>query len=256
MISKSELKYYSSLLNKKYRHKENKFIIEGSLLLEEALKSNQEIEIVISTHGFAETDQDFLLQFKHTRQETVSQKEFTRLCDTSTPQGIAGVIKFRGEDKNKLNLINDDLIIFIDNISDPGNLGTIIRTCDWFGIKKILLSKNSVELLNPKTIRSSMGSVFHLNIFNQIDLRTDIKAIQKNGYKIYLADVKGEDVFKIKDQNKIILCFSNESRGPSDELREIADKTITIPRFGAAESLNVSSAAAIIISHLARSHHY
>jgi TrmH family RNA methyltransferase len=101
-----------------------------------------------------------------------------------------------------------------------------------------------------------MGSVFHLNIFNQIDLRTDIKAIQKNGYKIYLADVKGEDVFKIKDQNKIILCFSNESRGPSDELREIADKTITIPRFGAAESLNVSSAAAIIISHLARSHHY
>ncbi|NWF51348.1 MAG: RNA methyltransferase [Ignavibacteriaceae bacterium] len=256
MISKSELKYYSSLLNKKYRHKENKFIIEGRLLLEEALKSNQEIEIVISTHSFAETDQDFLLQFKHVRHETVSQKEFTRVCDTSTPQGIAGVIKFRGADKNKLNLINDDLIVFIDNISDPGNLGTIIRTCDWFGIKKILLSKNSVELLNPKTIRSSMGSVFHLNIFNEIDLQTDIRAIQKNGYKIYLADVKGEDVFKIKDQNKIILCFSNESRGPSDELREIADKTITIPRFGAAESLNVSSAAAILISHLARSHHY
>lgn len=135
----------------------------------------------------------------------------------------------------------------IDNISDPGNLGTIIRTCDWFGVYNILITNESVEYLNPKVLRSSMGSVFHLNIYDEV-FENDIINLKSEGYQIISSDIKGKNVFNFNPEAKSVLVFSNESNGPSEMISELADKTISIPGKGRAESLNVSSAAAIIIS--------
>ena len=139
----------------------------------------------------------------------------------------------------------------LDNISDPGNLGTIIRNCDWFGIKNILLSENIVDYTNPKVIRSSMGSVFHVNLFEGIDAETLLK-LKSQGYEILCADLEGENIFSHQRNKKTILILSSESHGPSKEFLEISDKKICIPKIGDAESLNVASASAVLLAILTK----
>jgi RNA methyltransferase, TrmH family len=165
MMSKSDLQYYSSLLSKKHRKVENKFIVEGRKSVLEGLNSNYECEVVFVTNKFAEEHEDAFAQLAKVKKKIVSlkQKEFLKIADTETPQGIAAIfIKPENEFSTEL-FKNEKIIVMLDNISDPGNLGTIIRTCDWFGVRNIFLSENIVDFTNPKVIRSSMGSVFHLN---------------------------------------------------------------------------------------------
>ncbi|MFB3055765.1 MAG: TrmH family RNA methyltransferase, partial [Ignavibacteriaceae bacterium] len=126
---------------------------------------------------------------------------------------------------------------------------TIFRNCDWFGINNILLSKESAEMYNPRVLRASMGSVFHLNIFEDITLK-EILLLKKSGYSFICSDIDGKNVFDFKWNYKIILFLSNESKGPSQELLSITDHKITIPRKGKAESLNVASASAIMLAVL------
>jgi len=139
----------------------------------------------------------------------------------------------------------------LDNISDPGNLGTILRNCDWFGVKNIFLSENIVDYTNPKVIRSSMGSVFHLNLFEDVkpNLLNDLKG---KGFEILCADTNGENIFTYQSETKKLLVLSSESHGPSKDFEKISDKKISIPRIGNAESLNVASASAVLLSHFTK----
>ncbi len=250
MISKNELKYYSSLLIKKYRNQEDKFIAEGLKIVEEGLNSSYKCEVVFVTSAFMESFPDVItiVKKKANRIEELKSVEFQKISDTKSPQGIAAVFN-KHYPKKKLNDLNDKFIILIDNISDPGNLGTIIRTCDWFGLYNVLISDQSVEYLNPKVIRASMGSIFHLNIYDEI-FANDLANLKSSGYQIVCADIRGKDVFSFKSAKKTVIAFSNESAGPSENVKALADDFITIPGKGRAESLNVSSAAAIIISQL------
>lgn len=248
MISKSDLKYYSSLLIKKYRVQEEKFIVEGLKIVEEGLNSNYSNEVVFVTPLFADSFSEIVSVLKKKASTIIELKssEFQRISDTKAPQGIAAVFE-KKYPKRKLTELKENIIVLIDNISDPGNLGTIIRTCDWFGVYNILITNESVEYLNPKVLRSSMGSVFHLNIYDEV-FENDIINLKSEGYQIISSDIKGKNVFNFNPETKSVLVFSNESNGPSEMISELADKTISIPGKGRAESLNVSSAAAIIIS--------
>ena len=147
--------------------------------------------------------------------------------------------------------INDDkLIVCLENISDPGNVGTILRSCDWFGIKSVLLSRDCADIYNPKVLRASMGAVFNLSIFNQVDLYDELNKLKERSYKLYYADMNGIDYKDVKGNEKKVITFCNEAFGPSDELKIISHTSITIPKKGNIDSLNVSAAAAVILSEL------
>jgi TrmH family RNA methyltransferase len=182
------------------------------------------------------------------RIETIKQEQFRKLSETEASQGIIAAFKY--DLKNNLDGLGQNLIIALENISDPGNLGTIIRNCDWFGIKEVILGENCVELYNPKVIRSTMGSVFHLNFFDSRNLISDLVFLKRKGYKIVCTDMDGESIFNFNLPAKSILLFSSEATGPSRELLDITDSKITIPKFGQAESLNVASASAVTLSEL------
>jgi RNA methyltransferase, TrmH family len=250
MLTHNELKYYSSLLQKKYRSAERKFIVEGRKIVEDGLGSNFKCEIIFVTNKFKDDNEDFCLNLKSShRLEIIKNSELFRLTDTRTPQGIAAVFE---HPVSKQKVSENRVIVLLEEISDPGNLGTIIRTCDWFGIKKIYLSEKCAEIYNPKTIRASMGSIFHVEVVEDLKIDEVIKKFKDHGYKIYCADTEGENIFNAKVKDNLLLIFSNESKGPSKTAEELCDKKITIPKIGQAESLNVASACAIILAEVSR----
>jgi TrmH family RNA methyltransferase len=248
MISKNELKYFSSLYVKKFREMEKKFIAEGLKVVNEGLNSNYKCDALFVTSEFIHSFPDILKTIGNKTKiiYELSLIEFQKISNTKSPQGIAAVFN-KTFPKENINTLDDKIIVLIDNVSDPGNLGTILRTCNWFGLKTILISNQSVEFLNPKVVRSSMGSIFHLNIYDNV-VEKDFLLLKENGYKFYVSDIQGKNIFSFKPENKSVLSFSNESSGPSKIIKNICDEFITISGKGNAESLNVSSAAAIILS--------
>jgi TrmH family RNA methyltransferase len=252
MISKNELKYYNSLLQKKFRSSEKKFLVEGKKIVLDGLNSGYKCDLIFFTERFAEKEEEYFLQLKSFGKRIAKLKsvDFKKVSDTRSPEGIAAVFEIK---KKKLNLstLTDPILIYLGDISDPGNLGTIIRNCDWFGIKQILLSKETAEIYNPKVVRSSMGSVFNINIFEDVALE-EIAKLKEYGYEFLCADVQGDSIYEFKIKDRVLIFISNESRGPSDKLISYADRKVTIPGKGKAESLNVSSASAILLAELTR----
>lgn len=250
MISKNDLKYFASLNQKKYRNQEKRFLAEGVKIVLEGIESYYPCELVLVTYEFAENNESLIKQLKrkNIKTELVNSPDFQKISDTKTPQGIIGVFKF---DKFYFHLDkkHSSNLVYIDNISDPGNLGTILRTCDWFGISEVLISPESAEYLNPKVIRASMGSIFHLTVYDDVELDTIIK-IKSKGYKVICSDLEGDNLFDFIFPEKFILTLSSESSGPSQELVSAADRFVTIPKSGNAESLNVAVAAGIIMSKM------
>ncbi len=250
MLSKNEVKYYSSLLRKKFRDTENKFLVEGIKIVNEGLLSEFECEIIFVSKQFNEENKKIISDFQKEkiRFEIIPNSDFLKLIDTVNPQGIAAVF-------GKLDLkrkIESDLVVCLDNISDPGNLGTIIRNCDWFGIRELVLINHCADPYNPKAIRSSMGSIFHLNIFDKIDFELVFNKLKSAEYDIIYTDTKGQNIAEYSAYGKTIVVFSNEANGPSENIKSISQKKVTIPKIGNAESLNVASASAVILHQLTR----
>jgi TrmH family RNA methyltransferase len=253
MISKNDLQYYSSLLSKKGRKAEKKFLVEGKKSVLEGVNSRYRCEVILVTNKFADEHSNALAELAILKKKFVSlkQKEFDKISDTETPQGIAAVFSKPEPEFSPGLFAEEKIIVMLDNISDPGNLGTIIRTCDWFGVKNILLSENIVDYTNPKVIRASMGSVFHVNLYENItpDKLDDLK---ENGFEILCGDIEGQSIFTYQNAKKIILILSSESHGPSEEIEKVSDKKICIPKIGNAESLNVASASAVLLAQLTK----
>ncbi len=252
MVSGSQLKYYSSLLRKKFRDSEGKFLTEGKKIIIEGLESRFKCELIFVTHHFAENEGDFVKSLKkyNTPVEILKNKEFLRLTDTQTPQGIAAVFHKPAAAFNSGPELSSGTIVCLESVSDPGNLGTIIRNCDWFGVNEILLDKTCADIYNPKTIRSGAGSVFHVKLFGGTDLFEKLPLLKKKGYQILCADTDGENIFETEIKKNSVLIFASEADGPSMQALSLSDKKITVPRIGKAESLNVASASAVILSHL------
>lgn len=230
-------KHVKSLYKKKYRQKYNEFVIEGYKLYQEAIKSNLNIKQVIIREG-----ENFLDECVY-----FDSKTFNSLSEMNNPEGIICVVSFI-EKKD----VKSDQILFLENINDPGNLGTIIRSAEAFGYNKIVLSNNSCDIYNSKTIRSAMGSLFRMNIsYENINV---LEKYKSNGFKIYETSLEknSRSILEIKNKEKHVLIIGNEANGISDEIKKYADEFLIIPMDNVTESLNASIAASLSMFYLSK----
>lgn len=239
-ISKNQLKLITSLSQKKYRQKHNLFIAEGVKVLNELLNSPFEIETLFCTDDFETT----ISEKKVVR---ISETELKKVSTLKSPNKALGIFKIPKEKA----LQNYGLTIALDAINDPGNLGTIIRLCDWFGVAQIVCSKDTVDCYNQKVVQASMGSLTRVTIHY-----TDLENyITKSNLDTFIADMDGENVYKTKLPKEGILIMGNEANGVSEEIKSLLQYKISIPRFGETqetESLNVATATAILLSEFKR----
>ncbi|MBU2506383.1 MAG: RNA methyltransferase [Bacteroidetes bacterium] len=251
MLTNNEFKIYCSLSQKKFRKQHSKFFVEGWKIVEEGINSDHLCEIIIaSKSAFPNAQQLFIKAARQKiRTEIISDNDFLKLSDAKTPQGIAAV--FHERDGGKL-LLNAPIICLLENVSDPGNVGTIIRSCDWFGVNQIILSGNCAEPYNPKTLRASMGSIFRVAVKVSDNYLDEAAALRRSGYKIIVADINSASIYETKLPPKSVIVFSSESHGPSKEIINAADIICSIPKLGNAESLNVGAAASIILAEFTK----
>lgn len=258
MLSKEKLKELLKLKTKKGRRTQKRFLIEGIRLCEEVVNSDWETEFVLFTSSFQDspTGKELLHKFEriHVKTIPVKSEEVKKLSDTVTPQGIIGVVKIKEFPLDELWSKDSNMILALDAIRDPGNVGTLIRTADAFGIDGVILSADTVELYNPKVVRSTMGSIFHLRIFDEVDLEKIIPQLKKRDFKIYGADVnEGKDLDKLEYSEKLCLLIGSEAEGLNKNWLELSDEILRIPIFGKAESLNASVAGGIILYEMTKS---
>jgi RNA methyltransferase, TrmH family len=253
-ISVNALKNIRKLTQKKYRQLANSFIIEGKKIVEEALKSNWEIETIVATKEFINNgaNQRLIVSIKRTQVHffEIASKELDTITDTESAQGIAAIVKMKFPDINKAKLFEkeSETLVILDRVTDPGNFGTIIRTCDWFGTDALILSKNSIELYNPKVVRSTMGAIFHLPIFVDVELENFLSKIKNHQFKIITTVLEGESVASVSFPKKVAFVFGSESHGISKSMSDASNIKLTIPKFGEIESLNVSVACGIVLA--------
>ena len=175
---------------------------------------------------------------------------FLSISDVTTPQGVLAVVE-KKNNTNKINY-NEDIIIALDGIQDPGNLGTILRTVDSADLKQIILSKNSADPYNPKVVRSTMGAIFRVNIIETENLLDTLKEVKKHNFEVVVTSLDtNESIYNIQYKNKVIV-IGNEANGVSKEIQEIADKKVKIPMLGKTESLNASVATGIMVYEYVR----
>jgi RNA methyltransferase, TrmH family len=242
MLSKTKVKYIQTLGQKKFRQQEGLFIAEGPKLVKELLENKK----VTITEVFALPD-----WVKENRQlsaaaawHEIEEADLEKISQLTTPNKVLAVVKqFDIPDKV---VINGKIILALDDIRDPGNMGTIIRIADWFGIEQIVCSGDSAEMYNPKVVQSTMGSIARVHVFykNLADWLNQQKAT------IYTTSLNGKDIATMKKITDGIIVIGNESKGVSDEIMELAAQKITIVKKGKAESLNAAVAAGIVLSHL------
>ena len=240
MISKNQIKLITSLQQKKYRQLHQLFIAEGVKVIQELLESNFELEHLYITEPI----------FNNCKKEvktTITSSEMERISCLKTPSNSLALFKII----NIPTIEEKGLIVALDDIRDPGNLGTIIRLCDWFGIEQLWCSQETVDVYNPKVVQSTMGSISRVNV-NYFDLATKLKNTK---LPIFGTFMEGENVYKSILPSEGIIILGNEANGISKEVEKIIQKKLSIPRFGSiqkTESLNVATAAAIILSEFKR----
>ncbi len=243
-LSKNEIKLVKSLQIKKYRDLNRLFVVEGVKLVRELIEqSHFKIDGIFYTKDFDERIPSHIHSFE------ISDNELERISGLKNPNRVLAVVKYPTE--TPIDLDEDNLVLILDNVNDPGNLGTIIRTADWFGIKQVIASVATVDLFNPKVIQSSMGAVYRVR-FYRTKLTEAVQELKANGYEVVGAALGGENLYQTAFQKKTALVMGSESHGISPELVPYISKMILIPQFGETESLNVAMASGIILSHYKR----
>jgi len=242
-------KFIRSLKQKKERMKHKAFTVEGLKSVQDAIDAGYGVEMLAMTDKF-QTEAVFLPPAEIPCY-VMPESMFPALCDTETPQGILAVLRMREE--QTFSPDDTKLYLYCDAVSDPGNLGTIIRTADAAGFGGVLLSDGCVDLYNPKTVRASMGSFFHIPVIEHIT-KNQLSAWQYAGFQLLCGALREETVNYIDaDMTKpTILAVGNEANGISEEILQMADACVKIPICGRAESLNVGIAAAVLMYEAAR----
>jgi TrmH family RNA methyltransferase len=245
MISRQKLKYIKSLQLKKYQKQEQKFLVEGEKSVLEILNSRYKINILLATKRFLEIYRHEI-PGKQSEVIELSQKELEKAGSLKTNNGAIAVVEMPPE--GSLSEDNIRILPVFDNLQDPGNLGTIIRTCDWYGLDTLVLSGNSVDVYNPKVIQASMGSFTRINVIYR-DLRS---FLNQTRIPVIGTRLDGEDIYSFSWPERAIIIFGNESKGISDDLDPYIKTAVSIPRFGSAESLNVGVATAVVLDNIYR----
>ena len=239
MISKNQIKFVKSLQKKKFRLESKCFVVESSKNVNEILNSNYKVQQIYATKNWIE---------KHNIRDDVSinqvnQNELQRISSLKTASDVLAVVYIPLE---KSDFDFSGINIVLDDVKDPGNLGTIIRICDWFGVKNIYCSQETVDVYNPKVVQSTMGSITRVDVI-YTNIRRMIQEVDIN-VEVYGAVMDGDDINQIKVKKNSLIVLGNESNGISKEIKGIISERITINKIGEAESLNVASSAAIILN--------
>ncbi|MFQ5825108.1 MAG: TrmH family RNA methyltransferase [bacterium] len=257
VISKVQFKKYTSLKEKKYRDKIGRFLIEGILLCEEILESDFVVETLLYCPSRVTSSRGKQLIRKIRNAgipiEELNPDALNKLSDTAHSQGIICIVRKKEFSFNELLKKSPYILVALDQIKDPGNLGTMIRTADWFGAGGILMSQDSVDLTNPKVLRATMGSVFHIPIFENQDLSLALLKLKQFGYALFVADILGSVSYsEVNFSPKNVLILGNEISGVREELTSMATKILKIPKIGKGDSLNVAVAAGIILAEMSK----
>ena len=240
MVSKNQIKLITSLQQKKYRIANQLFIAEGIKVIQELLNSNFELVNLFTT-------KDDFEQVKSPYRTVVSDADLKKISALNTPNSCLAVFKMAPEKP----VVNSGLILALDSVRDPGNMGTILRLCDWFGIKQLICSNETVDFYNPKVVQATMGSIGRVNV-NYTNLNTYID--QYKGV-VFGTFMDGDNIYKTHLPQEGIIVMGNEANGISSQLEAIVSHRLAIPRFGElqkTESLNVATATAIILSEFKR----
>ena len=244
MLVSTQVKYIQSLGHKKFRDADGVFIAEGPKVVLELLEStNCTLVQCFATPDWIEAQQQFLKGREKLVVE-IEERELKRISLLVTPHQVLAIFK---KPIFKKGHGEEGLILLLDTIQDPGNLGTILRTADWFGISLIVGSKETADLFNPKVVQSAMGSIIRLEMI-YANLEEYVRS--KPGCPLYAATLEGEDLLNNMPVNRGMLLMGNESNGVSPALTQLAIKCLRIPKRGSAESLNVAVAAGILLSRL------
>ena len=238
MVGKNKIKLINSLSQKKQRLKHKQFIAEGKKTIGELLKSDFELEMLL-----AETK---MFDIPNEKFEPIDRSLLKKISQLTTPQAALAV--FKTPKPRKIN--ENKLLVALDKVRDPGNLGTIIRLCDWFGASDLICSEDTVDCYNPKVVQATMGSIARVNV-----VYADLQEFLKSRTPVYGTFMNGENVYKTPLSKEGVLVLGNEANGISKEIESLVSKKLAIPQFGAqktTESLNVATATAILLSEFKR----
>jgi len=240
MINKKQIALIRSLRQKKFRTESSLFIAEGPKLVKEIINSSLKIEYVFAT-------KDWIDENSKTDANEITPGELKQISALKTPQDVICVVNIPDVD-NDIPEING-LTLALEDISDPGNMGTILRIADWFGISNVICSDSCVDIYNPKVVQASMGSIARVNVHY-----TNISSFvsNNNDHPVYVMVMDGEDLYKQKLPQNAIVIIGNESKGISSGLLALIENKITIPSYGKAESLNAAVAAGIVCAEFRR----
>ena len=242
MLSKNQVKLIQKLHHKKYRNELNFFIVEGKKSINEFLQAGYTPQLLIATEAFTTSVPQHLIT-------PVSKDELRKVSALQNPDEGLAVFE---QPKHK-GILQEGVIVALDNVQDPGNLGTIIRLCDWFGVETLLCNTQTVDCYNPKVVQASMGSLTRVAV-HYLDLAAFLTT---TALPVYTMDLEGENLYTATFPKDCILILGNEANGISSEVRALSNEVITIPRFSQhqrTESLNVAMAGAIILSEVIGHH--
>jgi len=243
MITNAQIKFIKSLAQAKNRELHKLYVAEGEKLAIEWLQSSANVQMIIATTVWISNNQSIISKHSSAQVFEVDEQTLARMSQLQTPNHVILVVEY----SSKMEIPKEtDWIIALDTIQDPGNMGTILRIADWFGINTIICSPQCVDIYNHKVIQSGMGA--HLRVAVEYkELDTFFKT---NQLPVYAALLNGENLFQVKSKQAGIILIGNESKGIAPELLPFASHPVTIPRIGGAESLNAGVAAGIIAAYL------
>lgn len=245
MLSKNRLKYIQSLQQKKYRQQYGTFLVEGAISVQEVLRSDFQVDLVVATEAFYK-ENAHLTDHQRTPIEIASVDDLERAGTLESNKAALAVV--RTKENHPLLAEPGEIVLILDDIRDPGNLGTILRIADWYGVRKILCSETTADIYNPKVISASKGSFTRVNWWYG-DI---ISVVRTEKTAIYGAFLDGADIHTLPVQHSGYLVMGNESNGIRPDLGQYITQRVTIPRYGGAESLNVGIATAVLLDNIRR----
>jgi len=257
-LSKAKLSVFRKLHSKKNREIENRFIIEGWHLLEEAIKSGAHLNAVVYDGSRKLSDEDRLVLAKATQHSDkvylASESQLKALGETKTNSGVIGIADRLhydwGSVEASLRTKGESCLVVLDAVSDPGNCGAIVRGCDWFGADAVLMGKGCPEKENGKLVRATMGGLFHLPILPIENLADTVGSLKSEGFQVVASEIgASESLQSFHWPAKTVLVIGNEARGVSEQILELADHRIEIPSFGNGESLNAAMSCSVFLGH-------
>ena len=255
MITNKEIKFLKSLSYKKYRYEHKLFLVEGLRLIEELLNSHSTINQLWTTEDFLNDNPSIKKKLQqYSNIALIDEKYFHQILNTENPQYIMASLPIEQSSLEKIttnNLLASRSVLILDGLSDPGNMGSLLRSAVWYGFDTIILSDNCVDVYNPKVVRSAMGAHFYISNIITGDLIKIVKNLKINKYRVIGATLDGTPYKKIEiNHDHWGLILGNEAHGIRKELYNLIDEKVSIPSHGPIESLNVAIAGSILLDRL------